>query len=42
MVAVSLALCIFDAILRPPVTTYVSKGQRITLHHIRNGFLDVH
>ena len=30
MVAVSLALFIFDEIMRPSVTTYVSEGSRIT------------
>jgi len=38
MVAVSLALFIFDEIMRPSVTTYVSEGPRITLRYIRNGF----
>ena len=42
MVAVSLALFIFDEIMRPSVTTYVSEGPRITLRYIRNGFLDIH
>jgi len=42
MVAVSLAFFIFDEIMRPPVTTYVSEGPRITLRYIRNGFLDIH
>ena len=39
MVAVSLALFIFDEIMRPSVTTYVSEGPRITLRYIRNEFL---
>jgi len=34
MVAVSLAVFIFDEIMRPSVTTYVSEGQRITLCYI--------
>jgi len=40
MVAVNLALFIFDDIMRPSVTTYVSEGPRITLpvRYIRNGF----
>ena len=42
MVAISLALFIFDEIMRPSVTTYVSEGPRITLRYIRNGFLDIH
>jgi len=42
MVAVSLVLFIFDEIMQPSVTTYVSEGPRITLRYIRNGFLDVH
>jgi len=42
MVAVSLALFIFDEIMRPSVTTYVSEGPRTTLRYIRNGFLVIH
>jgi len=34
MVAVSLALFIFDEIIRPSVTTYVSEGPRITLRYV--------
>jgi len=34
MVAVSLALFIFDEIMRPSVTTYVSEGPRITLRYM--------
>jgi len=37
MVAVSLAL-LFDEIMQPSVTTYVSEGPRITFRYIRNGF----
>jgi len=39
MVAISLALFIFDEIMRPSVTIYVSEGARITLRYIGNGFL---
>ena len=42
MVAVSLAYFIFDEIMRPSVTTYVSEGLRITLRYTNNGFLDIH
>jgi len=42
MVAVNLALFIFDEIMRPSVTAYVSEGPRIVLRYIRNGFLDIH
>jgi len=42
MVAVSLALCIFDEIMRPSVATFVSEGPRIALRYIGNGFLDIH
>jgi len=42
MVAVSLALFIFDEIMRPSVTTYVGEGPRITLRYIRNEFLGIH
>jgi len=34
MVAVSLALFVFDEIMRPSVTTYVSEGPRITLRYM--------
>ena len=37
MVAVSLALFIFDEIMRPSVTTYVSEGPRITLRYMFAG-----
>jgi len=42
MVAVSSTLFIFKEIKRPSVTIYVIEGPRITLHYIRNGFLDIH
>jgi len=41
-VAVSLALFIFDDIMQPSVTTYVSEGPRITLRYIGNGVSDIH
>jgi len=41
MVAVSLALFIFDEIMRPSITTYASEGPRITLRYIRNGFIRI-
>jgi len=42
MVAVSLALFVFNEIMRPSITTYVSEGPTIMLRNIRNGFLDIH
>jgi len=42
MVAVSLALFIFDEIMWPSITTDVSEGPRIMLRYIKNGFLDIH
>jgi len=42
MVAVSLALLIFDEIMRSFVTTYVSEGPKSTLRYIINGFLNIH
>ena len=38
MVAVSMALFIFDEIMRPSITNYASEGPMIRLRYIRNEF----
>ena len=38
MAVVSLALFIFDEIMGPSVTTYVSEGPMITLRYIKTDF----
>jgi len=45
MVAVSLACFIFDEIMQPSVTTYVSERPRTTLRYVlhkKRIFLDIH